>query len=121
MTKDFRDEVLTNQLKEIVRKHFKKILDTYKYLSSTMGASISQINQNSLTSFINTCPDLVTHKYTIHEALIQESTVKGYDYDERIKNKNKNIPDNLVRHQFLYFLIKVATSKYLNQSNCNIL
>lgn len=35
------------------------------------------------------------------------------DKDERTKNKNKNVPDNLIRHQFMGLLVKVAKDKYL--------
>lgn len=39
------------------------------------------------------------------------------DMTERVKNKNKNIPDNIIRHQFLSLLVRVAKDKYVTQRN----
>ncbi len=37
--------------------------------------------------------------------------------DERKKNKNKNVPDNLIRHQWMGWLVKVAKDKYIGGNN----
>ena len=112
--KEFKEHEQTlKEIESYLRLYYRKILDTYKYLSSQLGASIWQINQNTLTSFVNSCEGVITSKYSIHEALVQESIVKGYDLEERLNKKNKNIPDNLIRHQFLNFLIKLSISSYM--------
>ncbi len=51
-------------------------------------------------------------EYNINGVLLQERVVKVLDRDERNK-KNKNLPDNLVRHQFMNLLVKIAKDKYL--------
>lgn len=84
-----------------------------------MGSAIWQINQNTLVEFSNTCPGLVDPKiYNINGVLLQEQTVKSNPLDkaERSNNKNKNVPDNIIRHQFLSLLVKVAKDKYITRS-----
>jgi len=86
-----------------------------------MGSSIWQINQTSLFDFTNLCPGLFEPSYGFNELFIQVKTVSQIlvDKEER-KNKNKNLPnDNLVRHQFLNLMIKVANDKYISRSNNN--
>jgi hypothetical protein len=47
--------------------------------------------------------------------MIQERAIKAnlLDKEERVKKKNKNVPDNLIRHQFMKILVKVADDKYI--------
>lgn len=105
-------------LKEYLRSHYKKILDCYKNLSGYAGTSIWQINQSTLLEFVNSCPDLIDSTYEKNGLLLQEKAVKStiIDRDEKVKNKNKNIPENLIRHQFLNLLVKVAKDKYITRS-----
>lgn len=72
-----------------------------------------------LTEFSNGCPGLLDKSYDINGVYLQERTVKAnpLDKDERTKNKNKNIPDNIIRHQFLSLLVKVAKDKYIVRCN----
>lgn len=92
-------------------------MDCYKLLSPLMGSTIWQISQNVLVEFSNNCPGLIDKIYDINGVLLQERTVKAnlIDKEERTKNKNKNIPDNIVRHQFLALLVKVAKDKYITR------
>ncbi len=84
-----------------------------------MGSSIWQINQSSLLEFANNCPGLIDTNYDKNGFLLQDKAVKStlIDRDEKVKNKNKNIPDNLIRHQFLNLLVRVAKDKYITRSN----
>lgn len=83
-----------------------------------MGSSIWQISQNTLVEFSGNCTGLLDKNYNIDGVLLQERAVKAnqLDKDERTKNKNKNIPDNIIRHQFLSLLVKVAKDKYITRS-----
>ena len=80
-----------------------------------MNTSIFQIGQNSLTEFSNTCPGLLDSKYNINDVFLQEKGIKNnpLDKDERTKNKNKNLPDNIVRHQWMGLLVRIAKDKYM--------
>lgn len=83
-----------------------------------MGSSIWQINQSTILEFANNCPDLIDSNYDKNGFLLQDKAVKStlVDRDEKVKNKNKNIPDNLIRHQFLNLLVRVAKDKYITRS-----
>ena len=88
-----------------------------------LGSAIWQIGQNTLVEFANSCPGLLDKNYDINGVLLQEKGVKAnlLDKEERTKNKNKNVPDNIIRHQFLNLLVKVAKDKYITRSkNKNI-
>jgi hypothetical protein len=95
-------------------------LDCYKTLSSYNGTAIWQIGQNTLTEFANGCPNLVNDPkvYDINGVYLQMGSIKGnlLDKEEKKKNNNKNLPDNLVRHQFLALFVKVAKDKYIIRS-----
>lgn len=80
-----------------------------------MGSAIWQINQNALTDFANACPGLLDKSYNINDVYLQEKGLKNslIDKEERTKNKNKNIPDNLIRHQFMGLLVKITKDKYI--------
>lgn len=110
------DEDLLSEVKQLLRKSYEKILIAYKYLSSQLGSSIPQIGENTLIDFFNNCHELFNTKFVTNDILIQATTVKGFDIEER-KRKNSNIPNNIVRHQFLYLLVKIATSNYILTNN----
>jgi hypothetical protein len=80
-----------------------------------MGSSIWQINQSTILEFANNCSNLIEPNYDKNRFLLQDKGVKStlIDRDEKVKNKNKNIPDNLIRHQFLNLLVRVAKDKYI--------
>jgi len=110
------DTLLT--VKSILRKKFDKILIAYKYMASQLGTSVPQIGENTLLEFVNNCPNILNSKYVSNDILIQATTIKGYDISERNKGKNINVPNNIIRHQFLYLLVKISTSNYVLMNNC---
>jgi hypothetical protein len=62
------------------------------------------------------CNGLVDTKiYNINSVFLQARAIKAnpLDMTERVKNKNKNIPDNIIRHQFMSLLVRVAKDKYV--------
>jgi len=69
--------------------------------------------------FANASVDLIDKTYDTNGVLLQEKAVKAnlIDKEEKTKNKNKNIPDNIIRHQFMSLLFKVARDKYMVRSN----
>ncbi len=115
MNRDVKsDENILNQVRSILRKYFDKILIAYKYLAGQLGANIPQISESTILDFINNCGSgLLNNKYVSNDVLLQATTVKGYDMDERTKLKNKNVPNNIIRHQFLYLLVKISTSQHI--------
>lgn len=80
-----------------------------------MGSPVWQINQNTLVDFSNNCPGLIDKTYNMNDILLKDKEIKAaqIDKDERNKNKNRCVPDNLIRHQFMGLLVKVAKDKYV--------
>ena len=62
-------------------------------------------------------PGLITDAYNLNIMFLKQTEAINnlLDKHERQKNKNKNVPDNIIRHQFLTLLSKVAVDKYLNK------
>jgi hypothetical protein len=80
-----------------------------------LGSTIWQIGQNALLEFVSNCPGLCDKVYDINGVLLKDKEVKAaqIDKEERTKNRNKNVPDNLIRHQFMNLLVKVAKDRYM--------
>ena len=76
--------------------------------------SVWQITQNNLTEFISHCNDFCNKQYDINNVYLTQKTVCGslIDKEDR-KKKNKNLSDNIVRHQFMNLLVKVSKDKYI--------
>ena len=101
-----------DKLKNILKKYYKKLIDTYKNLSAYLGWKIWQIGQNQITEFAQTCSDLIDNKYLINDFLVKVTEVKSNFIDKLERKKNPNIPDNIIRHQFMMLLVKIAKDKY---------
>ena len=87
-------------------------------MAALLGSAIWQISENTLKDFFSNCSGLVDLKvYNINGVLLQARAVRASQVDmtERVKNKNKNIPDNIIRHQFMSLLVRVARDKYITQ------
>ena len=112
--KDFKDEESLAELKSFLRERYRDIIDCYKYYASLSGFQIWQITQNNLTEFISHCPGMCDIKYDINNIFLTQKTVCGnlLDKEDRKKN-NKNLSDNIVRHQFMNLLVKSAKDKYV--------
>ena len=112
--KDFKDEESLAELKRFLRERYRDIIDCYKYYASLSGFQIWQITQNNLTEFIAHCPGMCDIKYDINNIFLTQKTVCGnlVDKEDRKKN-NKNLSDNIVRHQFMNLLVKSAKDKYV--------
>ena len=112
--KDFKDEESLNELKKFLRERYRDIIDCYKYYASLSGFQIWQITQNNLTEFINKCPGMCDIKYDINNIFLTQKTVCGNLLDKEDKKKNnKNLSDNIVRHQFMSLLVRAAKDKYV--------
>ena len=112
--KDFKTEESLDELKLFLKERYRNIIDCYKYYSSLSGFSVWQITQNNLSEFINHCNGFCDKNYDINNVFLTQKTVCGnlIDKEDR-KKKNKNLSDNLVRHQFLNLLVKVSKDKYI--------
>ena len=112
--KDFKDEKSLAELKQYLRERYRNIIDCYKYYSSLSGYQIWQITQNNLTEFISHCNGMCDIKYDINNIYLTQKTVCGnlLDKEDR-KTNNKNLSDNIVRHQFMNLLVKSAKDKYV--------
>ena len=97
-----------------MKDRYRDIIDCYKYYSSLSGMSVWQITQNNLTEFISHCNDFCNKQYDINNVYLTQKTVCGslIDKEDR-KKKNKNLSDNIVRHQFMNLLVKVSKDKYI--------
>ena len=112
--KEFKDEESFNTLKAMLRERYRDIIDCYKYYASYSGCQIWQITQNSLTEFINKCPGMCDKTYDINNVFLQQKVVVGNLVDkEDKKKKNRNLGENVVRHQFMNLLVKAAKDKYV--------
>ena len=112
--KEFKDEESYNTLKAMLRERYRDIIDCYKYYASYSGCQIWQITQNSLTEFINKCPGMCDKTYDINNVFLQQKVVVGNLVDkEDKKKKNRNLGENVVRHQFMNLLVKSAKDKYV--------
>ena len=112
--KEFKDEESLNKLKEFLRPRYRDIIDCYKYYASYSGCQVWQITQNTLTEFIYKCPGMCDKNYDINNIYLQQKVVVGnlLDKDDK-KKKNKNLGENIVRHQFMNLLIKSSRDKYV--------
>ena len=112
--KDFKTEESLTSLKFFLKDRYRDIIDCYKYYSSLSGMSVWQITQNNLTEFISHCNDFCNKQYDINNVYLTQKTVCGslIDKEDR-KKKNKNLSDNIVRHQFMNLLVKVSKDKYI--------
>ena len=112
--KDFKDDESLAELKRFLRERYRDMIDCYKYYASLSGFQIWQITQNNLTEFIAHCPGMCDIKYDINNIFLTQKTVCGnlLDKEDRKKN-NKNLSDNIVRHQFMNLLVKSAKDKYV--------
>ena len=112
--KDFKTEESLDSLKIFLKERYRNIIDCYKYYSSLSGFSVWQITQNNLSEFINHCNGFCDKNYDINNVFLIQKTVCGnlIDKEDR-KKKNKNLSDNLVRHQFMNLLVKVSKDKYI--------
>ena len=99
-------------LKNILKSKYKQMIETYKNLSAYLGWKIWQIGQNQITEFVSNCPDLLDKNYLINDVLVKVTEVKSNSLDKNDRKKNQNIPDNIIRHQFMMLLVKVAKDKY---------
>ena len=112
--KDFKEEESLMELKKMLRARYRDLIDCYKYYASLSGFQIWQITQNNLTEFISKCPGMCDIKYDINNVYLTQKTVCGnlLDKEDRKKN-NKNLSDNIVRHQFMSLLVRAAKDKYV--------
>ena len=112
--KDFKTEESLDSLRLFLKERYRDIIDCYKYYSSLSGFSVWQITQNNLSEFINHCNGFCDKNYDINNVFLTQKTVTGnlIDKEDR-KKKNKNLSDNLVRHQFMNLLVKVSKDKYI--------
>ena len=99
-------------LRNILKQKYKKMVETYKNLSAYLGWKIWQIGQNQITEFVSSCPDLLDKNYLINDVLVKVTEVKSNAIDKQDRKKNNNIPDNIIRHQFMMLLVKIAKDKY---------
>ena len=112
--KDFKTEESLDELKAFLKERYRNLIDCYKYYSSLSGFSVWQITQNNLCEFINHCNGFCDKTYDVNNVFLTQKTVCGNltDKEDR-KKKNKNLSDNIVRHQFMNLLVKVSKDKYI--------
>jgi hypothetical protein len=86
-------------------------------LSAYLGWKIWQIGQNSIVEFASMSPGLLDSKYVINDVLFKMTEVKNNQLDKEERKKNSNIPDNIIRHQFMSLLIKLSKDKYIRRKD----
>ncbi len=115
--KIIKSETQIEELKIYLRTYYKNIIECYKYYSSFSGEEIFQIKNDLLTEFINNCNNFIDDSYNIENMFsIKNSIISNeIDLEERDNKQNKNLCYNLVRHQFLLFLVQISKDKYMNK------
>jgi hypothetical protein len=88
------------------------MLESYKNLSAVLGWKVWQIGQNSISEFASSCPGLLDGKYLINDVLVKLTETKNNPFDKAERKQNPNIPDNIIRHQWMMLLVKIAKDKY---------
>ena len=112
--KDFKNDTSYLLLQEMLREKYRNIIDCYKYYASYGGTTIWQITQNNLAEFVNHCKGLCDKTYDINNVFLTVKNVCANSLDKEERKKgNKNLSDNIVRHQFMNLLVKVAKDKYI--------
>jgi hypothetical protein len=94
-------------------------LDAYKNLSALGGSNTWQINQTNEQDLVfYRFPGLVDNKvYNINDVFLQDILVKSTIIDLESKKEDKrNLPDGIIRHQFMNLLVKVTKDRYLTRS-----
>ena len=109
--KDLLDNEKYN-FKNTLKKRYKKIVDTYKNLSAHLDYKIWQIDKNKIIKFAQRCQNLLDDKYSLNDILLKYNEVKSNAIDKLERKINPNIPDNIIRHQFMMLLVKIAKDKY---------
>jgi hypothetical protein len=97
-------------------------VDCYRYLASLLGSNVWQINKNVMFEFASSLNGLIDESYNLNIMYLKQTEVINalIDKEERSKNKNKNVPDNIIRHQFMGMLVKVAKDKYISKSKIKL-
>lgn len=113
--KDFKNEEINLiEFKEYMRSCYNKIIHAYKNLSSQV-TPIWQIGNSTLLDFFNKSNLFLNQQYPQSFMILKLQGVKSQD-NEEIKKKNKNIPEGIVRHQFMNLIVKVSIDKYINKT-----
>ena len=110
--KDLTDQKLQKVLKSYLRKYYPQMLDCYRTLSSLLGWKVWQIGQNQISEFASNCPNLLDSKYLINDIMVKLTETKSNQLDINERKKNSNIPDNIIRHQWMMLLVKISKDKY---------
>ena len=114
-----KSETQIEELKIYLRSYYKNIIECYKYYSSFSGEDIFQITNELLKEFIYKCNNFIDDSYKIENIFIIKNSIisNEIDVEERDEKENKNLCYNLVRHQFLSFLVQISKDKYINKLN----
>lgn len=112
--KDFKNEESSlEELKEYLRSNYNKIIIAYKNISS-QATPIWQIGNSAILDFLNKSNGLLSQNYPQSFMNLKLQGVKSADSEES-KKKNKNVPEGIIRHQFMNLLGKVAIDKYVQK------
>ena len=103
--------------KNLLKEHYRNIIQCYINLSSYTGSNVWQINSNVLMEWLIDKCDFFDDKYTSKHMIkvIEDIYFNKRDLEDR--KIYKNFPSNkynLIRHTFLSFLINISIDKYIN-------
>ena len=114
--KEFKTPEKLEEFKEYLRTKYVDIINCYKNYSSRANTQLWQITLNLSTEFINNCKGLAEEDYDTNFINLKKQSALSNLIDlEEEKKGNKNLCKNLVRHQFMNFLVKVAIDKYVEK------
>ena len=91
-------------------------MQTYKHISSYVGYRLPQITQTILLEFIRDCNGIMDENYDSKDISLQHTSVKGFKKnDDKVKDP-KLSTENVVRHEFMWILVRIAYDKYMVRS-----
>lgn len=94
-------------VKTVLRKYYRQIMETFRYLGSQSTTEYLAVGSNVLTDFLNHC-ELFDDFYQTSDFGVNWSAVKALK-DER---QPYNPWNALVRHEFVEILVRIAYDRY---------
>ena len=104
-------------VQEILKEHYKNIINCYINLSSHSGNNLWQITNNILMDWLTDKCNFFDERYTIGNVTKVLESIYFNKIDKKDRMKYKTFPSNkynLIRHSFLSLLINISVDKYID-------
>ena len=105
------------EAKNLLKEHYRNIIDCYISLSSYSGGHLWQITSDILIQWLNEKCNFFDDKYTSKHMIKVLENIYFNKKDKEDRAKYKNFPSNkynLIRHSFISLIINMSIDKYIN-------